>query len=87
VTTASAAALEQALAEAGLPCAVEARERLAVVTAPAAVALALADPAARELALRVAAAHGFTHLALELPTAPAGVAATAGPDRAPLPRP
>lgn len=86
MTTESVAALEQALASAGLRCAVEARERLAVVTGPAAVAAALAEPAARELALRLAAAHGFTHLALELRPAPPGATATSGPDGAPLSR-
>lgn len=87
MTTESVAALEQALANAGLPCAVEARDRLAVVTARPAVAAALAEPAARTLALRLAAAHGFTHLALELRPAPPDAAAAPRPERAPLPRP
>jgi hypothetical protein len=81
----SAAALEHALAAAGLPCAVEGRDRLAVLVADPPVAAALAGAAAREQAVRLAAAHGFTHLALEL--RPAADAPDPEPRRAPLPRP
>jgi hypothetical protein len=77
----SAAALERALADAGLGCTVEARDRLALLVAPGDAAAALAAPEGRRTALALATAHGFTHVALEVrpddPT-PGG--------RAPLPR-
>lgn len=82
----SAAALQQALALAGLACDVEARDRLAVLVADDRVAAALAEPGARELALRLATTHGFTHLALELQPA-ATDAPASNTRRAPLPRP
>ena len=81
----SATALAQALADAGVRCAIDARERLAVVAADAAGAAALADPEVRALAVRLAAAHGFTHVALELPP-PAHSPEAAEPRPAPLPR-
>ena len=81
----SAAALASALAEAGLPCAIEARERLAVVVADASGAAAMGSAAARELAVRLAAAHGFTHVALELPP-PGAPEGGAEPPDASLPR-
>ena len=79
----SAAGLERALRDGGIPCVVEAVGSLAVIVpGPAALDLAHADLRRRALALLPA--HGFTHLALELgaqPTAPGP-----GPDaRAALP--
>ena len=91
----AAAALARALGEAGLACEIEGRERLAVLRGTAPDAALLADPAQRELALRLAAAHGFTHVALELVDDgvpdPAGAPdssdlAPHAPTRAPLPR-
>lgn len=63
-THGEAGALAQVLAEAGLPCRVEASGRLAVLTThdPA----PLADPATRRRVAALAAARGFTHVALEL---------------------
>lgn len=72
----SAAALEAALHAAGMPCGVEARETLAVLTI-AAAASRFADDALRRRALALAREHGFTHVALELLDAE---------DRAALPR-
>lgn len=72
--------LAAALAERGLACVVEARDRLAVLFAgdewPA-----LADAAERRALHRLATTFGFTHVALELeagePGAAAGDAGTA----------
>jgi hypothetical protein len=74
--SARAALLEGALQSIGLDCAVEARDRLAVVVPRRATDLS--DPTRREAALRLATEHGFTHLALELVDS-AG-ARRAGPD-------
>ena len=60
-----AAALAIALTAEGVHCDVEARGTLAILR-PNGVAPALADPAARRRATSLAAAHGFTHLALDL---------------------
>ena len=61
----------------GVRCAVEPRERLAVLVPRGAGALAaLGDEPTRREAVRLARAHGFTHLAVELV---AGDAATALP--------
>lgn len=86
---AAAAELERALGEADMTCTVEPRERLAVIVMAPAVAAVLTDDATRELIVRLAARHGFTHLALELPGAGTAVARTAGAgdDSASLPRP
>jgi hypothetical protein len=65
----AAGALAAALAAEGLHCDVEVRGRLAVLLA-ADDAASLADPALRRRATALAAAHGFSHVALEL--APAG---------------
>ena len=66
----SAAALAEALAAHGIACAVEARETLAVLV-PSSDAAELAAPERRELAVRLAREHGFTHVAVELAPAPA----------------
>ena len=81
-TAAAGAALERELGDLGLPCRVEPRDRLAVVHAAPATAEKLAHAAGRQAALHLAARHGFTHVALELPAAEA----LPGPEtRAPLP--
>ena len=59
--------LQRALAELGAAGTVEARGRLAVLTALDVAALA-ASPQARARALALAAEHGFTHLAVEIAT-------------------
>jgi hypothetical protein len=62
----SAADLETALRAAGMRCSIEAIDRLAVITADDAEA-ELTTVRSRREALRLARAHGFTHLALEVP--------------------
>ena len=57
-------ALQDALEALGLPCAVETRERLAVLIPRATPVLTVAM---RERAVELARAHGFTHVALEIP--------------------
>ncbi len=69
----NAGALADALRAAGLRVSVEARDRLAVLTADPAT---FADPSWRERAVALAREHGFTHVAVELPSEDA---------RAPLP--
>ena len=69
----SAATLEAALRAAGIHCTVEALDRLAVIV-PEGAEAALATVRGRREALRLVGAHGFTHLALELPGEPADVA-------------
>ena len=61
----AAGALAAALAAEGLRCDVEERGRLAVLLT-ADDAASLADPALRRRAAALAAAHGFSHVALEL---------------------
>ena len=61
----TAAALEHALAALGVPCVVEAQERLAVLR-PSTDAAILADPAVRAQVVALAMHHGFTHVAVEL---------------------
>jgi hypothetical protein len=60
---------------------VEARDRLAVLVAGADGAALLATPDGRRAATELAAAHGFTHVALEVCPAPPNAHG-----RAPLPR-
>lgn len=66
----SAAALRVALEAVGVRCAVEADDRLAVLRLDGA-AEALADATLRATVTRLAAEHGYTHVALELPIADA----------------
>ena len=74
-----AAGLERALRAAGVSCVVDAFDRLAVlVPGPGGCALT-GDAALRGRALALLAAHGFTHLALELTGDPSAAS------RAPLP--
>ena len=62
--------LERALRAVGVPCVVDAFERLAVIV-PGPEGLELGDAALRQRALELLPDYGFTHLALELtgPTA------------------
>ena len=65
--SASAESLRAALASAGLPCDVEAHERLAVLLPDdAESATRLAEPSARRRVTAIAREHGFTHAAMEL---------------------
>jgi hypothetical protein len=73
----SAVPLESALAALGWPCRVDARERLAILIPADADALA-ATSARREDAVRLARAHGFTHVAVEVPAAPCDDAVLSG---------
>ena len=63
-----AAVLARALHDVGVRCRVEARGRLAVLTATDAAPLA--DPAARSRVAAIATACGFSHVALELDPPP-----------------
>ena len=67
----SAAALAEALEAHGIACDVEARDTLAVLV-PRAEADALSTPEGRELTVRLAREHGFTHVAVELAPAADG---------------
>lgn len=62
----SEAALRVALEAAGVRCDVDAEDRLALLRVHGA-ADALADAAVRATVTRLAAEHGYTHVALELP--------------------
>jgi hypothetical protein len=63
----TASTLAAALGAAGLPCAVEARAGLAVVTlASSSDAERLTDAELRRVVLAAAREHGFSHVALEL---------------------
>lgn len=64
----SAETLAHALAELGVVCRVEARDRLALLVAADAdgVADRVLEPEVRERILDVVAEHGFTHVAIEL---------------------
>lgn len=65
-----AAGLERALRAVGIPCVVDAFDRLAVIV-PGPGGVELGDAALRRRALALLPQYGFTHLALEL-TGPAG---------------
>ena len=60
-----AAALEKALVSLGLPCGVEAEQRLAILR-PKVQASSFAQPAVRARIVALALEHGFTHVALDL---------------------
>jgi hypothetical protein len=60
-----AAALENALAALGVPCAVEAEQRLAVLR-PKVQGSTFAQPAMRARIVALALEHGFTHVAVDL---------------------
>jgi hypothetical protein len=70
----SAESLEGALGALGIDCRVEDHERLALVV-PRRQAPGLTDPELRRSVVRLAAEHGFTHVALEL-VEPGAVRAT-----------
>lgn len=61
-----ASALAAALAALGLPCTVEARAGLALLSVAPASLPRFTDAATRRDLLAMAATHGFTHLAVEL---------------------
>jgi hypothetical protein len=72
----NSAALEQALRDAGVPCRVEAYERVAVVQPDREIDFTAA--ALRARVEEAARAHGFTHVAVELPDSPQGAAVPRG---------
>ena len=61
----TSAAMESALASLGLPCTVEAEERLAILR-PKLSGINFAQPAVRARIVALAQEHGFTHVALDL---------------------
>jgi hypothetical protein len=63
-------ALENALAERGLPFRVEGRAGLAVLIAGEATVARMGDAELRRAALALAREHGFTHVAIELRSEP-----------------
>jgi hypothetical protein len=73
--------LERALRDLGIPCRVEAHEALAVAI-PEPGERGFENDDLRRRAIALARAHGFSHLAVELPN----VENAPPPDRATLPR-
>ena len=61
----TAATLESALASLGVPCVVEAEQRLAILR-PTVHGSSFAKPAVRARIVALALEHGFTHVALDL---------------------
>ena len=59
-------ALEGQLTERGIPCRVETRAGLAVLSVTAEVLTRLGDAEVRRMALALAREHGYTHVAIEL---------------------
>jgi len=64
----NAEALATAIAELGVPCSLEARGGLAVVMPVLESVAALRAPETRRAVLSLAREHGFTHVAIELPS-------------------
>ena len=58
--------LDVALRELGVTCTIETRDTLAVLC-PVGDVTAVADDAIRRRIVQAATAHGFTHVAIELP--------------------
>jgi hypothetical protein len=66
-TARNAAALAGAIAELGVQCSLEVRGGLALLLPVAESVAALQSPDTRRAVLALARAHGFTHVAIELP--------------------
>ena len=66
-TTRNAAALADAIAELGVQCSLEARGGLALLLPVQESVAILQSPDTRRAVLALARAHGFTHVAIELP--------------------
>jgi hypothetical protein len=64
----NATALAGAIAELGLSCDVEARGGLVLLLPAPEVVAKLAEDGTRRAALSLARQHGFTHVAIELPS-------------------
>lgn len=69
-------ALAADLRELGVPCEVEARAGLALITTMGASATRMATAELRHAALALATEHGFTHIAVELTALPVSAGAT-----------
>jgi hypothetical protein len=67
-TTRNATALAAAIAELGVQCALEARGGLALLLPVAESVATLQAPEVRRAVLALAREHGFTHVAIELPS-------------------
>jgi len=67
-TTRNASALASAIAELGVQCSLEARGGLALLLPVQESIAALQLPETRRAVLALARTHGFTHVAIELPT-------------------
>jgi hypothetical protein len=65
-------ALASALDGIGVPCRVESRARLAILSTSTAIAQQLAALELRREVVALAKAHGFTHIAVELSESPSG---------------
>jgi len=66
-TARNAAALASAIAELGVQCSLEARGGLALLQPVQESVASLQSPETRRAVLALARAHGFTHVAIELP--------------------
>jgi hypothetical protein len=89
VTHSSAGALETALASLGIACTVESHQRLAVIRQTDGASLE--DPGLRRAVVRLARAHGFAAIAVEMTDPPAATESGVGDlatiaGRADLPR-
>ena len=67
-TARNASALASAIAELGVQCALEARGGLALLLPVQESVATLQSPDTRRAVLALARTHGFTHVAIELPT-------------------
>ena len=67
-TARNAAALASVIAELGVQCALEARGGLALLLPVQESVATLQSPDTRRAVLALARTHGFTHVAIELPT-------------------
>ena len=67
-TARNAAALASAIAELGVQCALEARGGLALLLPVQESVVTLQSPETRRAVVELARTHGFTHVAIELPT-------------------
>lgn len=67
-TARNATALAAAIAELGIQCSLEARGGLALLMPIAESVAALQSPETRAAVVALAREHGFTHIAIELPS-------------------
>jgi hypothetical protein len=67
-TTRNASALAAAIAELGVRCSLEARGGLALLVPVSSSMATLQSPETRRAVVALARQHGFTHVAIELPS-------------------